>query len=238
MRSTLFCDKIPSMDKKSKFLPESISALLRSLSMRALGVIICLIAVWLILTLLFSNSYLSGFAVQGSFGGQGLIGGTVAFLRYVVGFIPTLFLFLCLTRFGLSLLIAWEEERAPEYNLLRGFVTLCVGCAGFGLMFPGKSFGGFFGAIVSKDIGSMLSVAAIPVGILFVLLFFVMAGGLLHVKWYHVKDAAIKTYNLIRWTLSAFHLLKIKEPEIEKILPTAFEKEVVENIATAVKNIA
>ena len=30
----------------------------------------------------------------------------------------------------------------------------------------------------------------------------------------------------------------IIEPEIEKILPTAFEKEVVENIATAVKNIA
>ena len=30
----------------------------------------------------------------------------------------------------------------------------------------------------------------------------------------------------------------VKEPEIEKILPSAFEKEVVENIATAVKNIA
>jgi malate dehydrogenase (oxaloacetate-decarboxylating) len=30
----------------------------------------------------------------------------------------------------------------------------------------------------------------------------------------------------------------VKEPEIEKILPTAFEKEVVEYIATAVKNIA
>ena len=30
----------------------------------------------------------------------------------------------------------------------------------------------------------------------------------------------------------------VKEPEIEKILPTAFEKEIVENIANAVKNIA
>ena len=30
----------------------------------------------------------------------------------------------------------------------------------------------------------------------------------------------------------------VKEPKIEKILPTAFEKEIVENIATAVKNVA
>ncbi len=201
------------MDKKSKFLPESISVMLRNLSLRALGVVLCLIAVWLILTLFFSNPYLSGFAVKGSFGGQGLIGGTVAFFRYIIGFIPALFLFLCLGRFGLGLLISWEEERAPEYNLLRGFVTLCVGCAGFGLMFPSKSFGGFLGAIVSADIGSALSGFAVPLGILFVLLFLVMAGMLLHVQWHHVKTAAIKTYNLLRWCLSAFHLLKMKEPE-------------------------
>ena len=211
-----FYDKIPIMDKKSKFLPESISALLRNLSMRALGALVCLIALLLILALFFGGSYLSGFATQSTFGGQGIIGGTVAFFRYVVGFIPTLFLLLCLARFGLSLLIAWEEERAPEYNLLRGFITLCVGCAGLGLMFPSGSFGGLFGAIVSADIGSLLSVASVPVGILLVGLFLFMAGMLLHVQWHHVKTAAIKTYNLFRWCLTAFHLMKMKEQEPEE----------------------
>ena len=204
------------MEKKSNFLPESISALLRNLALRALGGLICLIALWLILDLFFVGSYLSGFATQGSFGSQGLIVGTVAFFRYVFGFIPALFLFLCLMRYGLSLLISWEEEHAPEYNLLRGFVTLCVGCIGFGFMFPSKSFGGLFGAIASKDIGSLMGAFAIPVGILLVMLFLVMAGGLLHVKWYHVKSAVIKTYDLIRWCLSAFHLVKMKDEEPEE----------------------
>ena len=203
------------MDKKSKFLPESFSAVLRNLALRGVGFVVCLLSVWLILDLFFGNSYLSGFASQGSFGGQGLIGGTVAFTRYVVGFIPALFLFVCLCRFGLSLLIAWEEERAPEYNFLRGFVALCVGCAGFGLMFPSKSFGGFLGAIVSADIGSVLHGATVPVGILLVLLFLWLAGSLLHVKWQHVKIALEKTYSLIQWCLTAFHLRKIKESEIE-----------------------
>ena len=210
-----FYDKIPIMDKKSKFLPESISALLRTLSLRALGVLVCLIAILLILALFFGGSYLSGFATQSTFGGQGIIGGIVAFSRYVVGFIPSLFLFLCLIRFGLSLLIAWEEERAPEYNLLRGFVTLCVGCAGFGLVFPSASFGGLFGAIVSADLGSVLSVAAIPVGILLVGLFLFMAGMLLHVQWHHVKTAAVKTWNLCKWCLTAFRLMKMKEAEAQ-----------------------
>ena len=205
------------MDKKSKFLPESISSLLRNLTLRALGALVCLIALLLILALFFGGSYLSGFATQSTFGSQGVIGGTVAFSRYVVGFIPSLFLFLCLARFGLSLLIAWEQERAPEYNLLRGFVTLCVGCAGFGLMFPSKSFGGLFGAIVSADLGSVLSVASIPVGILLVGLFLLMAGMLLHVQWHHVKTAAIKTWNLCRWCLTAFRLMKMKEPDEEEV---------------------
>lgn len=214
---SVFCDKIPIMDKKSKFLPESISSLLRNLTLRALGALVCLIALLLILALFFGGSYLSGFATQSTFGGQGVIGGTVAFSRYVVGFIPSLFLFLCLARFGLSLLIAWEQERAPEYNLLRGFVTLCVGCAGFGLMFPSASFGGLFGAIVSADLGSVLSVASIPVGILLVGLFLLMAGMLLHVQWHHVKTAAIKTWNLCRWCLTAFRLMKMKEPDEEEV---------------------
>ena len=203
------------MEKKANFLPESISLMLKNLSLRALGLVICIISLWLILALFFYSPYLSGFAVQGTFGGQGLIGGTVAFVRYVVGFIPGLFLFLCLARFGLSLLIAWEEERAPEYNLLRGFVTVCLGCAGLGLMWPSKSFGGLFGAIFGKDVAPILSGAALPVGMILLMAFLVMAGMMLHVKWHHVKTAVATTRNLIKWCLSAFHLTKPVEDDTE-----------------------
>ncbi len=196
------------MEKKSKFLPESISALLRNLFLRGAGLLICLIAVILILTLCFGSSYLSGFAVRSSFGNQGFFGYIASFFRYVVGFIPTVFILLCLLRYGLSLLIAWQEERAPEYNFLRGFVALCVGCAGLGLMFPSKSFGGLAGAVVGADLGSVLYGARFPVGFLLFGLFLFMSGMLLHVKWQHVKSAWATTVSLIRWLLSAFHIIK------------------------------
>ena len=205
------------MEKKSKFLPESLSALLRNLSLRASGLVLCFVAVWLILTLCFGSSYLSGFAVRGSFGGQGLFGYIVSFFRYVVGFIPSLFIFLCLVRFGLSLLIAWEEERAPEYNFLRGFVALCVGCAGLGLMFPSKSFGGLAGAIVGADLGSILYGARFPIGVILFALFLFMSGVLLHVKWQHVKSAWATTVALVKWLLSAFHIIKPVEADDDDV---------------------
>ena len=83
------------MEKKSKFLPESISALLRNLSLRGAGLLICLIAVILILTLCFGSSYLSGFAVRSSFGNHGFFGYIASFFRYVVGFITTVFILRC-----------------------------------------------------------------------------------------------------------------------------------------------
>ena len=201
------------MDKKSKFLPESMSVLLRKFSLRLCGIVLCLISLWLILVLFFSNPYLSGFAVRGSFGTHGIVGNVVAFSRYVVGFIPSLFLFLCLGRFGLSLFVGWDEERAPEYNLLRGFVTLCVGCAALGLIATTKSFGGLIGSIVGHDIGSILGGGALPVGLLLWALFLFMAGILLHIKWHHVVVAFQTMRNLTRWILSAFHLIKPTEPE-------------------------
>ncbi len=204
------------MDKKSNFLPESLSVVLRKFSMRAGGLLICLISVLLILTLFFSNPYLSGFAVRGSFGAHGIFGNVVAFSRYVVGFIPTLFLILCLGRFGLSMFIGWDEERAFEYNFLRGFVTLCVGCAAFGLIVPHGSFGGLFGAIVGRDIGGLLGAGSLPVGILLLALFMFMAGILLHIKWHHVMGAIKTTWKLTRWLLSAFRLIKPVEPVDEE----------------------
>ena len=204
------------MNKKSKFLPESISRVLRNLSLRTLGILFCLISIWLIFALFFYNPYLSGFAAQGSFGTNGIIGNIVAFTRYVIGFIPAMFLFMCLGRFGLSLFIGWDEEHAPEYNLLRGFVTLCIGCGALGLMWPDKSFGGIAGAIVGADIAPMLSMFSLPIGIILFGLFLVMAGILLHIKWSHVKTAFVFTVNSVKWLLSVFHLITPVEPEIDE----------------------
>jgi hypothetical protein len=192
------------MEKRTNLLPESISALLRNLSLRGVGILFCLLSGLLILKLFFMNPYLSGIAAQGSFGTQGIFGNGVGLIRYVIGFIPALFLFLCLGRFGLSLFIGWDEERAPEYNLLRGFVTLCVGCAALGLMFPEKSFGGLAGAIVSADVVPLLSVASMPVGILLFVLFLIMSGILLHIKWEHVKNVLnqMRAFETLKYDLS------------------------------------
>jgi len=205
------------MDKKSHFLPASISGILRRLSLRGLGIVFCLISLWLIFALFFSDPYLSGFGAQGTFGKQGIIGNVVEFFRYMIGFFPSLFLFCCLGRFGVSLFIEWNEERAPEYNLLRGFVTLCFGTAGLGLISVSKTYGGLAGAIVAADLGDWLGVASLPVGLAFFVVFLIMAGILLHVKWYHVKNAVRTTYSLIRAVLSAFHLIAPIEPDEEEV---------------------
>ena len=201
------------MEKKSKLLPESISRVLRNLSLRGLGIVFCLISLWLVFCLFYYNPYLSGFAAHGSFGNQGISGNIVAFIRFVFGFIPTLFLFLCLWRFGVSLFIGWDEERAPEYNMLRGFITLCVGCAGLGLMSTSKTFGGYLGAIVAADVGGLLGNFSVFVGAILFGLFLVMAGILLHIKWHHIIDAFHVFYSLIRRVLSAFHLIAPVETE-------------------------
>ena len=198
------------------FLPTSISVMLRNLFLRGVGVLFCLLSLWLMFALFFYDPYLSGFAVHGTFGNQGLVGNIVSFSRYVIGFVPSLFIFMCLGRFGLSLFVGWEEERAPEYNLLRGFITLCIGCASLGLMWPNKSFGGLAGTIVGADIAPMLGIVSLPVGIILFLLFTVMSAILLHIKWSHVKGAFVSFISAIKWLLSVFHLITPVEPEDEE----------------------
>ncbi len=204
------------MEKKTKFLPTSISIVLRNLLLRGVGIVLCLMSLWLVISLCFFNPYLSGFATESNFGVQTVSGNIVGFIRYILGFIPTLFVFLCLGRFGLRLLFSWEEDIAPEYNMLRGFVTLCIGAAGLGLISVSNTYGGMLGAIVAADIGPILSATSVPVGIVLLFLFFVMAGILLHVKWYHVKTAARTVYRLFRNMMSAFHLMTPLEPEYEE----------------------
>ena len=204
------------MEKKSHFLPASISAMLRKLMLRGVGIFFCVLSVWLIFVLIFSDPYLSGFSAQGSFGKHGLIGNLVSFIRYEIGFVPAAFIFACLGRFGVSLFVGWNEERAPEYNFLRGFVTLCFGTAGLGLIFPSETFGGLAGAIVSADLQPILGFASLPIGIILFVVFLVMSALLLHIKWYHVRNAMHTTYRLARNVLSAFHLIAPVETEKEE----------------------
>ena len=201
------------MEKRSHLLPESIARVLRNLSLRGLGVLFCAISLWMIFVLFLYDPYLSGVGAYGTFGEQSLIGNVVGLMRYGVGFIPTLFLLLCLGRFGVSLFVGWDEERAPEYNFLRGFVTLCLGSISLGLISTSGTFGGLAGAIVGVDFGRVFGVMAMPIGIVLFCLFLVMAGILLHIKWHHVVDAAKKSYYLLRYVLSAFHIIAPIEKE-------------------------
>ena len=204
------------MRKKSKFLPDSISVVLHSIVLRASGGVLCLLSLWLILDLFFLDPYLTSFGVTGSFGNQGIMATVVVFIKYFIGFIPSLFLFLCLGRFGISLLAAWDEERAPEYNLLRGFVTLCIGCAGLGLVSSSNDFGGLAGAVVMADVGKILGAGTFFVGVLLSLLFFIMSGMLLHIKIEHIKILFSIIRKSFRTILSAFHLVApIEEDEEE-----------------------
>ena len=216
------------MEKKSRFLPASISVMLRNLLTRGAGIMLCLLSLWLVVSLVVFNPYLSGFAADSNFGVQGITGNVVGFIRYILGFIPTLFLFLCLGRYGLSLLIGWDEERAPEYNFLRGFVTLCIGSAGLGLISVSNTYGGMAGAIVASDVAPILSKAAVPIGVVLLCLFLVMAGILLHVKWYHVRNALYTTYRLFRSMMSAFHLMTPLEPENEEEVEEEEQEEEIE----------
>jgi len=201
------------MDRRTHFLPESISSVLRDLSLRAIGLALCLLSLWLIISLVFFDPYLSGFAAHGSFGTQGIIGNIISFVKYIIGFVPTLFLFLCLGRFGVSLFVRWDEERAPEYNLLRGFVALCFGTAGLGLLSVSGTFGGFAGAIVAADLGPVLGNFAPVLGMVLFLIFLMISGILLHIKWEHVISALKTTNRLVRTVLSAFHLISPIEPD-------------------------
>jgi len=204
-----------NVKKQSNFLPKSISVMLHNLLLRIFGVFLCFVSLWFIFVLVFQDPYLTGFAAVGSFGNQGISGNIIGFIKYMIGFIPTLFLLLCLGRFGLSLFVKWEEERAPEYNFLRGFVALCVGTAGLGLINSNGNLGGMAGAIVSADFGPILGMFLLPLGILLFVSFLLLAGILLHIKWYHVKVAINTTYRLIRVVLSAFHIIAPIEPETE-----------------------
>ncbi len=202
---------MPGMEGKSRFLPEKLSGALKSLAWRMLGGVMFVLGALFILAAIFHNSYLDGWTVSSTFGSHGVFGYIVGFLRYVFGFIPMIFLLLCLMRAGVSLIGGREQETSPEYNVLRGFIALCLGCMGFGMLIPGASFGGMLGAIASSDFYSFMGNWQILVGILSLVGFFWMAGVLLNIKLEYVIKVAHLVWNSIRWVLSAFRILPMRE---------------------------
>ena len=205
------------MSGQSRFLPESVSGALRGLCAKLCGVAILIFAAWLVVALIFHNPYLTGVAASGNFGTQSLIGNFVGLFRYVIGYVPTLFLFLCIARAGLILLSGAARDGTPEYNILRGFVAICLGAAGFGLIAPRATYGGMMGAVAAADISNLMGgVGAIVIGVLCLCGFFMIAGILLHISFADVIRIVRNVIGAVRWVLTAFHLMKPVETEDEE----------------------
>ena len=190
----------------NKFLPDSISGMLRAFVARVIGACVCVCGVWAVFATLFYDPYLSGFGVVGTFGDQSIMGNIVGFVRYAIGAVPGLFIFLCVARWGFMRMIALRGDATPEYNFLRGFIAVCAGAVGFGLISPAGAFGGIFGAVAASDLGIILGNLSIIVGIGCMIAFFWMGGVLLHIKWSHVRGALRIAWRTIRAIAAAFHL--------------------------------
>ena len=213
------------MKSKSKFLPDSVSGALKSLFVRVSGLATLLIGAWALLALFFQNPYLDGFACASTFGNQSIMGNIVGFIRYVIGWVPSVFLILCIMRCGVSWAMNWDSEYAPEYNILRGFIAICAGAAGFGLIAPTATYGGLFGSIVASDIGGLIGNWCVIVGMICFALFIYMSAILLHIKWSHVQSVLISVWRGIRWILSAFHLIPPVEDAEEDVEEEEAEEE-------------
>ncbi len=196
------------MAKNSKFLPDSVSGALKSLLSRVFGGVVCVFGAWVTLALIFYNPYLDGVAVASSFGAQSWMGNLVGAVRWLVGAVPGVFLFMCLSRWGLVKALGLGISDTPEYNFLRVFISLCLGAVGFGLISPSATYGGIFGAIAANDLTLIMGKMAVLPGILCLVAFMWMGGVLLHIKWAHLRMAMRITWRWIRWLGSAFHLTR------------------------------
>ena len=192
----------------SRFLPGSITNALKSLMVRVFGALVMLLGVWATLALVFYNPYLDGMAVASNFGNQSVMGHVVGLIKYLIGTVPGCFVLLCVARWGASRFIGLNTGDAPEYNFLRGFITVCLGTAGFGLMSQSSVLGGLFGAIVAHDLHVLIGGISVIVGIFCLVGFFWMAGVLLHVKLAHVRGALRMFVRWVRWIAGAFHLTR------------------------------
>ena len=208
---------MPRMAKSSKsnFFPESVSSALKVLGKRVCGGLMLGLALWACGAMVLFDPFLDGFAVVSTFGNQSVMGAVIGFLYYFIGVVPTLFVVLCVARWGLAWLANWSDDSSPEYNFLRFFVALCVGAAGLGLIMPAHTWGGMFGAIAAHDLFSIMGNWCIAVGVAAVLVFAALASVLLHIKWVHIKNACHIVWRAVRWLLSVFHLMPVQYSEDE-----------------------
>ena len=197
------------MDGNSKFLPDSVSGALKGAAWRTGGALVMLIGIYAAIALLFHNPYLDGFAAAGTFGPQGIVGNIVGATRYLIGFIPAMFLFLYVARSGLAMMVRWADgDASPEYNILRAFIAICAGAAAFGMIAPGGTYGGLAGVLAAADVSSLIGGWTVLVGIVLLAGFLLMAGILLHIKWVYVKAVMRLTMRSIRMIASVFHLTR------------------------------
>lgn len=199
------------MGDTSKFLPDSVLGALKGFAIKLCGIAVALFAAWAVLALLIHNPYLDGVSAAGNFGNQSLMGNFVGMLRYMIGYIPTLFLLLCIGRYGINLMLGGGGDGTPEYNILRGFVAVCLGAAGFGLIAPRTTFGGMLGSVAASDISGLIGGFGIVIGILCLATFFIIAGILLHISFSDIMRIVRAAWRVLRWVLSAFHLM----PEVQ-----------------------
>lgn len=196
------------MERQSKFLPESVSGALKKLTLRVFGAALLVLGVGLVAALVLHDPYLSGFSAAGNFGTQPLMGIIAGAARYAIGFVPAMFLFLCVVRIGVGMAVGRGAVRSPEYNLLLGFIAVCAGAAGFGMVAPRATFGGMAGYIAGADMTRLVGGWAAVVGVALICVFFVVGAVLLHIKWAHVRAVARTLWNVVRWLMSVFHLTR------------------------------
>lgn len=228
---------MPRMAKSSKsnFFPESVSSALKVLGKRVCGGLMLGLALWACGAMVLFDPFLDGFAVVSTFGNQSVMGAVIGFLYYFIGVVPTLFVVLCVARWGLAWLANWSDDSSPEYNFLRFFVALCVGAAGLGLIMPAHTWGGMFGAIAAHDLFSIMGNWCIAVGVVAVLVFAALASVLLHIKWVHIKNACHIVWRAVRWLLSVFHLMPVQYSEDEEYAADEYEEDSAEEETTAPK---
>jgi len=203
------------MDKRSKFLPDSISGALKNVAWRAGGAALLGLGLWAGAAFVMHNPYLDGFGAAGTFGSQSVMGNIVGAVRYIIGFVPGIFLVLCMMRAGLMMITGTRPANAPEYNFLRGFVALFAGAAGLGIIAPGATYGGLIGAIAGADVTRLLGAWGVAVGVAALLVFVMLGATLLNIKWSDMVAAARTVYRALRWILSVFHLVPAAAPDDE-----------------------
>lgn len=213
------------MERKSKFLPDSVSGAIKSVFSRVLGVVMLALGIWATVALFFHNPYLDGFAAAGTFGTQSFMGNIVGAIRYFVGFVPSLFVLLCIMRAGLVLMIGGGLGTAPEYDLLRGFIATFAGAAGFGIIAPMATYGGLVGAIAGADVSRLLGAWGLAVGFIALAVFLLLGAMLLNIRWANIVSAIKMIYRSIRWILSVFHLVSPANPGDYEEIDQEYEAE-------------